>query len=60
VTFATGVVVEYNDYQGIIKFCCDSYVTICIKEHQERVKDVCILVYSSNWNKIRLLKESQK
>lgn len=59
--FAEGITVQYGDYIGVIRFICDSYVTLCISEFpEERRRDVCILVYRDSFKQIKLLKESTK
>jgi hypothetical protein len=59
-TFAEGVQVAYKDQIGVIRFICDQYLTICVKRFDERNRDVCLIVYRSNYNQISLLKESIK
>ena len=58
--FMEGLVVKYKDHTGIIRFICDSYLTLCIQEHEERVRNVCILIYRYEWNQIKLLNEDEK
>lgn len=60
-TFAEGLVVQYRDHIGTIRFICDSYVTVCVNKFpDDRRRDVCILVYKDNFDEIKLLKESTK
>jgi hypothetical protein len=60
-TFAEGLEVQYKDHIGKVRFICETYITICINSFpEERRRDVCIVVYRSNFDKIKLLKESQK
>lgn len=59
-TFAEGIQVIYKDQIGYIRFICDQYLTICIKEFKERNRDVCLIVYKKDYSKITLLKESIK
>jgi predicted membrane channel-forming protein YqfA (hemolysin III family) len=59
-SFSEGLSVRYKDHIGIIKFICNSYVTICINSGESKLRQVCILVYSSEWENIKLLKESEK
>jgi hypothetical protein len=55
-----GLVVKYKDHVGTIRFICDSYLTLCIQEHDEKVRNVCILIYRDEWNQIMLLNEDEK
>lgn len=60
-TFYEGLIVEYEDYIGEIRFICNSYITLCVKSFSnEKRRDVCLLIYQDDFNKIKLLKESQK
>jgi len=60
-TFSEGLMVQYENYIGPIRFICESYVTLCVSSFpEERRKDVCILIYRHNFHKIKLLKESSK
>jgi hypothetical protein len=59
--FAEGLVVQYKDHIGKIRFVCNSYLTLCISEFpEEKRRDVCILIYRGEFNQIKLLKESTK
>jgi hypothetical protein len=59
--FSNGVEATYNDHTGRIRFVCEQYVTLCISEFpNEKVRDVCILIYRHEFNKIKLIKESEK
>ena len=56
-----GIEVIYESYVGEIRFVCDSYVTLCINSFpKERRRDVCMLIYRHDFDKIKLLKESTK
>lgn len=57
---AVGVEVIYKSHIGRINFVDDHYVTICIREFEERNRNVCIVVHRENYKLIQLLKESQK
>jgi hypothetical protein len=37
---------------GYIRFICDEYVTVCIKEGPYRVNDCCLLFYPKQWDKL--------
>jgi hypothetical protein len=55
-----GINVIYKDHVGVIRFVDEYYATICVRQFQQRNRDVCIVVYRSDFKNIRLLKESQK
>jgi hypothetical protein len=60
-TFTEGLIVEYENYIGEIRFVCNSYVTFCINSFRnEKQRDVCVLIYHDHFRKIKLLKESEK
>ena len=58
--FAEGIEATYKEHQGYIQFVCDDYVTMCIGSNADPMRDVCILIYRSNWKDIKLMKESTK
>lgn len=59
--FHEGLEAIYDNYVGIINFVGNSYLTLCIKSFpKEKVRNVCIVVYRDQFNKIKLLKESSK
>jgi hypothetical protein len=58
--FMEGLVVKYKDHTGMIRFICDSYLTLCIEEYDEKVRNVCILIYRDEWNQIKLPHEDEK
>lgn len=58
--FCEGLSVKYNEFYGEIRFVSSSYVTICIRHGEHKVNDVCILVFRDEWQKIHLIKESEK
>lgn len=60
ISLTKDLVVRYQEYIGKIRFVCNSYVTLCIEEYDEKRRDVCILIYRDQWNQISLLKESEK
>lgn len=59
-TFYQGLEVEYKDHVGFVYFICEKYITICLGQSEHRSKNVCILVYSSQWENINLVKQSDK
>lgn len=59
--FNEGLAVQYEDHIGTIRFIDSSYITLCIRSFpDERRRDVCMLIYRSDFHKIKLLKESSK
>lgn len=55
-TPALGITIDYKGDVGIIKFICDECLTFCKKtKNGEMIQDVCIVVYSYDWDKIKLL-----
>ncbi len=52
-SFISGLHVEYKGYKGIIRFVCSQYITVCIQQFDDKVRDVCLLVYPSEWNDVR-------
>lgn len=59
-TFYEGLEVRYKQHVGFVDFICEKYITICLRKFEHRSKDVCLLVYPSQWKDIQLLKESDK
>jgi hypothetical protein len=59
-TFYQGLPVRYKDHIGVVEFLCDQYITICVRRMNHKSKDVCLLVYQSQWKEVQLLKESEK
>jgi hypothetical protein len=59
-TFYKGLNVRYRDHVGVVEFMCDQYITICIQRLEHKSKDVCFLVYQSEWKNVELLKQSEK
>jgi hypothetical protein len=59
-TFYKGLSVKYKDQVGVVNFVCEKYITICIKTYEHRSRDVCLLVYPSQWKDVELLKQSGK
>lgn len=58
--FTEGLVVRYKDHTGTIRFICDTYLTLCIEQYDEKRRDVCILIYRKEWNEIMLPYEDEK
>ena len=59
--FSEGVRAYYDGYEGTIRFVCDDYISFCVHEFpNQKVRDVCMLIYRSDYSKIKLIKESDK
>jgi hypothetical protein len=59
--FAEGTKASYKGHVGVIEFICDEYLTLCICTFpNEKSRNVCIIIYPSDFNKIKLTKESEK
>lgn len=58
--FAEGVYAIYKDHYGYIKFISHQYITLCINSNPDPLRDVCILIYKSDWKDVKLVKESTK
>jgi hypothetical protein len=60
ITFAEGIEVYYRGMYGKVYFVCEKYITICVRKMEHKSKDVCLLVYPSQYDEIILAKESTK
>jgi len=54
-TFAEDLLVRYKSYVGKVRFISNQYITICVKTYDHKVRDVCILVYPSEWDSIEIV-----
>ena len=59
-SFSEGLMVQYRNWVGEIRFICDDYASVCTSVGVHRSADVCLLVYKQNWGEMKLLKESHK
>jgi hypothetical protein len=59
-SFCEGLDVEYKNFSGKVRFITDAYLTICVEIGETKLNDVCVVVYRSDWKKIRISKESGK
>jgi hypothetical protein len=51
-----GTEVYYRGIYAHVRFTCEQYMTICIREFpNERVRDVCIIVYPSQYDTLELV-----
>lgn len=55
-----GLEVIYKDHIGTIRFVDEHYATLCVREFNQRNRDVCIVIHRENFKHLRLLKESDK
>jgi hypothetical protein len=60
VTFCEGINVYYNGFFGTIRFVCSHYITVCIQSSDDKIRDVCLIVYPEDYKSIALAKESTK
>ena len=58
--FAEGVVVQYKDWIGEIRFICEDYMSVCTSVGKQKSSDVCLLVYKKDWEEMKLFKQSAK
>lgn len=55
-----GLQVSYKTHIGTIRFVDEHYATLCVREFDQRNRDVCIVIHRENFKHLRLLKESDK
>lgn len=58
--FSKGLIVKYRDFIGTVRFICNEYITVCVATHNDRSRDVCILVPCNEWKNIHLTEELEK
>jgi len=58
--FAEGVIVQYKDWIGEIRFICEDYASVCTSVGEQKSSDVCVLVYKKDWEEMKLFKQSAK
>ena len=59
-SFAVGVIVEYQNWVGEVRFICDDYISVCTSVGVHRAADICVIVYKKDWDNVNLFKESAK
>ena len=61
-SFIEGLQVEYKNNRGFIKFIdeCGIYLTVCMGDNLESSRDICLVVYSYEWDNIKIIKKSVK
>lgn len=55
-TLPVGTEVYYKGMYGHVRFVCESYMTICVREFPERVRDVCLVVFPYQYDTIELVR----
>ncbi len=51
-----GTEVYYRGMYGHVRFACETYMTVCVREFpNERVRDVCLIVYPCQYNELTLV-----
>ena len=60
ITFAKGIEVYYDGIYGVVDFVCEKYIIVCINTTEDRLIDVCLLVYPNQFDEVTLVKESNK
>jgi len=59
--FSDGLPVYYKGIPGVVRFVSEQYITVCVRNFpEERVRDVCLVVYPSQYKYVSLIKESEK
>lgn len=58
--FHKGNEVIYKEFVGTVAFVCERSMSILIRQGQHPSQDVRLIVYSDQFNQIRLFKESSK
>jgi hypothetical protein len=53
-----GLKVKYKDVIGYIRFLGTFYLTICTHTDLDPLRDVCIVVYRSDWKLIEIINET--
>lgn len=59
-TFVEGLLVRYKEHIGLVRFISSKYITICVQTHEQKVRDVCILVYPSEWKDIEIVEDYEE
>lgn len=51
-----GTEVYYNGIYGVVRFTCEQYMTVCVRNFPDDPRrDVCILVYPNQLDKLELV-----
>ena len=59
-TFTEGLLVRYKGHIGLVRFISSKYVTICVQTYEQKVRDVCMLVYPSEWKYIEIVEDYEE
>lgn len=59
-TFTEGLLVKYKGQVGKVRFISNQYITICIKTYDHKVRDVCMLVYPSEWKNVEIVSDYEE
>lgn len=52
-----GTEVYYNGMYGVVRFTCEQYITVCVRNFPDDPRrDVCILVYPNQQHQIELVR----
>ena len=61
ISFAEGLHVCYKQMYGVVRFVSNEYITVCVRTFpNEKVRDVCLVVYPNQFGLVTLAKESTK
>ena len=55
-----GTEVYFNGIRGVVQFKCESYITVCIKTYDHPSRDVCVLIYDGQMDKLQLVHGNRK
>lgn len=55
--FSEGETVKYKNIVGVVTFICDHSLSILVKRGEHKSRDVCIVVYKSDFIKVIKLTE---
>lgn len=59
-SFAEGIWIQFQDTKGPIKFVCHNYITVCINPENHKARQTNRIIFSEDWPKVALFKESEK
>ena len=54
------ILIEYKGSVGVVKFVCEQSLSFCIYDNDGELSNVCIVVYSYDWDNIKLLSGHHK
>jgi len=50
--FQLGQEVQYKDHKGIVDFVDEHYIGICIKDCEDKLRCVRLIVYPNQWKEV--------